>query len=228
MQQTLDAVIAQRKELNVPMFAHINHPNFGYGIDVEDLKKLNGERFFELYNGHPSVNNEGDDMHMDLESMWDLINISYYNDSKPLLFGIATDDSHNYHIKSNNHSNTGRGWVMVNSQKLETSSLINAMEAGNFYSSSGILLKKVYNNNKKIFVEVKPEKGIVYEIIFMGYREGSYNVEELKRVTGTSSSYTFQENDIFVRVKIKSNDFIKNATRLGETKQAWTQPVIVK
>lgn len=228
MQQTLDAVIAQRKELNVPMFAHINHPNFGYGIDVEDLKKLNGERFFELYNGHPSVNNEGDDMHMDLESMWDLINISYYNDSKPLLFGIATDDSHNYHIKSNNHSNTGRGWVMVNSQKLETSSLINSMEAGNFYSSSGILLKKVYNNNKKIFVEVKPEKGIVYEIIFMGYREGSYNVEELKRVTGTSSSYTFQENDIFVRVKIKSNDFIKNATRLGETKQAWTQPVIVK
>ena len=228
MQQTLDAVIAQRKELNVPMFAHINHPNFGYGIDVEDLKKLNGERFFELYNGHPSVNNEGDDMHMDLESMWDLINISYYNDSKPLLFGIATDDSHNYHIRSNNHSNTGRGWVMVNSQKLETSSLINSMEAGNFYSSSGILLKKVYNNNKKIFVEVKPEKGIVYEIIFMGYREGSYNVEELKRVTGTSSSYTFQENDIFVRVKIKSNDFIKNATRLGETKQAWTQPVIVK
>ena len=228
MQQTLDAVIAQRKELNVPMFAHINHPNFGYGIDVEDLKKLNGERFFELYNGHPSVNNEGDDMHMDLESMWDLINISYYNDSKPLLFGIATDDSHNYHIKSNNHSNTGRGWVMVNSQKLETSSLINSMEAGNFYSSSGILLKKVYNNNKKIFVEVKPEKGIVYEIIFMGYRKGSYNVEELKRVTGTSSSYTFQENDIFVRVKIKSNDFIKNATRLGETKQAWTQPVIVK
>jgi hypothetical protein len=228
MQQTLDAVIAQRKELNVPMFAHINHPNFGYGIDVEDLKKLNGERFFELYNGHPSVNNEGDDMHMDLESMWDLINISYYNDSKPLLFGIATDDSHNYHIKSNNHSNTGRGWIMVNSQKLETSSLINSMEAGNFYSSSGIILKRVYNNNKKISVEVKPEKGILYEIIFMGYRKGSYNVEELKRVTGTSSSYTFQENDIFVRVKIKSNDFIKNATRLGETKQAWTQPVIVK
>jgi hypothetical protein len=31
------------------MFAHINHPNFGYGIDVEDMKNLNGERFFEVY-----------------------------------------------------------------------------------------------------------------------------------------------------------------------------------
>ena len=96
MQQTLDEVHAQRKKFNIPMFAHINHPNFGYGINVEDLKKLNGERFFELYNGHPMVNNEGDDTHIDLETMWDLINISYYSDKKPLLLGIATDDSHNY------------------------------------------------------------------------------------------------------------------------------------
>ena len=130
MQQTLDEVHAQRKKLDIPMFAHINHPNFGYGINVEDLKKLNGERFFELYNGHPKVNNEGDDMNMDLETMWDLINISYYNDNKPLLLGIATDDSHNYHVKSKANSNTGRGWVMVNSQKLDTESLINAIKAG--------------------------------------------------------------------------------------------------
>jgi len=34
MQKTLDAVQAQRKELNVPMIAHINHPNFGYGINT--------------------------------------------------------------------------------------------------------------------------------------------------------------------------------------------------
>ena len=53
MQKTLDAVHAQRKKFNVPMFAHINHPNFGYGINTEDLKKLSGERFFEVYNGHP-------------------------------------------------------------------------------------------------------------------------------------------------------------------------------
>ena len=210
------------------MFAHINHPNFGYGINAEDLKKLNGEQFFEIYNGHPSVNNEGDDMHMNLDSMWDLINISYYHDNKPLLLGIATDDSHNYHIKSKNNSNTGRGWVMVDSQKLETSSLINAMESGDFYSSSGVILKKVYRDDKKMSIEIEPSQGVIYEIIFMGYRKGSYNVEELKSVTGTSSSYTFQENDLFVRAKIKSSDLIQNPTKIGETKQAWIQPVKVK
>ena len=228
MQQTLDEVHAQRKKFNIPMFAHINHPNFGYGINVEDLKKLNGERFFELYNGHPSVNNEGDDMHMDLETMWDLINISYYNDKKPLLLGIATDDSHNYHVKSKNNSNTGRGWVMVNSKKLDTESLINAMEAGDFYSSSGVILKQVFQDKEKLFIEVEPKQGIDYEIVFMGYRKGSYSIEELKRVKGNSSSYTFQENDLFVRAKINSTDLKENPPNLGETKQAWVQPIIVK
>jgi len=228
MQQTLDEVHAQRKKFNIPMFAHINHPNFGYGINVEDLKKLNGERFFELYNGHPSVNNEGDDMHMDLETMWDLINISYYNDKKPLLLGIATDDSHNYHVKSKNNSNTGRGWVMVNSKKLDTESLINAMEAGDFYSSSGVMLKQVFQDKEKLFIEVEPKQGIDYEIVFMGYRKGSYSIEELKRVKGNSSSYTFQENDLFVRAKINSTDLKENPPNLGETKQAWVQPIIVK
>lgn len=228
MQQTLDEVHAQRKKLDIPMFAHINHPNFGYGINVEDLKKLNGERFFELYNGHPKVNNEGDDMNMDLETMWDLINISYYNDNKPLLLGIATDDSHNYHVKSKANSNTGRGWVMVNSQKLDTESLINAMEAGDFYSSSGVILKQVFQNKEKLFIEVEPKEGIDYEIIFMGYRKGSYNIEVLKRVKDNSSSYTFQEDDLFVRAKINSTDLKENPPRLGETKQAWVQPVIVK
>ncbi|MGY8949367.1 MAG: PHP domain-containing protein [Flavobacteriales bacterium] len=228
MQQTLDEVHAQRKKLDIPMFAHINHPNFGYGINVEDLKKLNGERFFELYNGHPKVNNEGDDMNMDLETMWDLINISYYNDNKPLLLGIATDDSHNYHVKSKANSNTGRGWVMVNSQKLDTESLINAMEAGDFYSSSGVILKQVFQNKEKLFIEVEPKEGIDYEIIFMGYRKGSYNIEVLKRVKDNSSSYTFQQDDLFVRAKINSTDLKENPPRLGETKQAWVQPVIVK
>ncbi|MDA0758086.1 MAG: histidinol-phosphatase [Bacteroidetes bacterium] len=228
MQKTLDAVHAQRKKFNVPMFAHINHPNFGYGINTEDLKKLSGERFFEVYNGHPSVNNNGDDMHIDLESMWDLINISYYNEGKPLLLGIATDDSHNYHIQSSNYSNTGRGWVMVNSQEIETASLIDAMEAGNFYSSSGVLLKNVYRSKEKFFVEVDPKDGVEYEIIFMGYRKGSYSVEELKRVKGTSSYYTFNENDLFVRAKINSSDLIENPYKIGETKQAWVQPLILR
>ena len=227
MQKTIDAVNAQRKKLNIPMFAHINHPNFGYGINVEDLKKLNGERFFEVYNGHPAVHNEGDDLHIDLETMWDLINISYYDNNKPLLLGIATDDSHNYHKKSTSLSNTGRGWVMVNSKKIETLSLIESMESGNFYSSSGVELKKVKHNKEKLVVEIEPNKGVNYEIVFIGYRKDDSQVQVLKRVKGNSADYIFKENDLFVRAKISSDEIKVNPYVEGETTQAWTQPVIV-
>lgn len=228
MQQTLDAVHAQRTKLKVPMFAHINHPNFGYGISINDLKELNGERFFEVYNGHPSVNNEGDDTHEGLEEMWDLINISYYRDGKPLLLGIATDDSHSYHLKSTKLSNPGRGWVMVNSNTLSTSTIIETLEAGDFYATSGISLKNVYYTKKKLVIEIDPKSGVNYEIVFLGYQRGGNHVIELERVEGTSASYMFQKNDLFVRAKINSNQKITNPYRERETAQAWTQPVFIK
>lgn len=228
MQQTLDTVHAQRKKLNVPMFAHINHPNFGYGISTEDLKKLSGERFFELYNGHPSVHNEGDETHFGIETMWDLINISYYNDKKPLLLGIATDDSHNYHIKSSDHSNSGRGWVMVNSKRLDAASIIEAMEAGDFYSSSGVSLKRIKTTDKKLSIEVDSKPNVDYEIIFMVYQQGNENMKELKRVKGTNAEYIFEKKDRIVRAKVNSNVLKENPYLLGEHEQAWTQPILVK
>jgi len=228
MQKTLDLVHAQREKLGIPMFAHINHPNFGYGISTEDLKKLNGERFFELYNGHPAVNNAGNDEYDSTEIMWDLVNIHYLDQGKPLLYGIATDDSHHYHNFTADLSNTGRGWVMVNSKKLETSSLIEAMEKGDFYASTGITMKKYVVTKNQIRVEVEPEQGVHYEILFLGYKDGGEAVETLEIIKDTKGSYTFQDNDLFVRVKITSDALKESPPNTQETKQAWTQPILVK
>ena len=228
MQRTLDAVHKQRKRLKTPMFAHINHPNFGYGISADDLKQLNGERFFEVYNGHPAVNNEGDDMHIDTETMWDLVNIHYLNEGKPLLFGIATDDSHRYHSFSSEDSNTGRGWVMVNCEKLATEDIISAMEKGDFYASTGVHLKKLLTDKKQIEIEVDPEFGVIYEIIFIGYQKGAEDAVELKKVIGRSASYTFNKEDVFVRVRINSDAKKDNPIIKDETKKAWTQPFLVE
>tara|TARA_B100001175_G_scaffold226350_1_gene193022 strand:+ start:868 stop:2064 length:1197 start_codon:yes stop_codon:yes gene_type:complete len=228
MQRTLDAVHKQRQSFNIPMFAHINHPNFGYGISTDDLKELNGERFFELYNGHPSVNNDGNDISVDTETMWDLINIHYYKQGKPLLFGIATDDSHRYHSFSSKDSNTGRGWVMVNSKRLDVNYLISAMESGDFYASTGVRLKKVLTEKHRISISVDAEVGVNYVIIFMGYQKGTEEVVELKKTQGTSASYTFQNEDVFLRVRITSDAKKENPVLVDETKKAWTQPFLVK
>jgi hypothetical protein len=228
MQKTLDLVKAQRKKLGIPMFAHINHPNFGYGVSTNDLKKLNGERFFEVYNGHPQVNNEGNDMFDSTEIMWDLINIHYYQQGKPLLLGIATDDSHNYHDFSEKNSNTGRGWVMVDSKELNTASLINAMEKGDFYASTGVYLKSIKKTSRELTIEIDAENGVNYELIFSGYKEGSEMVKELKRVNGAKANYVFQEEDIFVRVKVISNEPKDSPDGTNELKQAWVQPILIK
>lgn len=228
MQRTLDAVHEQRKSLNIPMFAHINHPNFGYGISTEDLKQLNGERFFEVYNGHPAVNNEGDDTHVDTETMWDLINIHYYKEGKPLLFGVATDDSHRYHTFSSKDSNTGRGWVMVNAKKLDTDYLISAMEKGDFYASTGVYLKNLNTDQKQVSLAVDPEPGVHYEINFLGHQKGAEDVVVLKKVQGTSASYTYQKEDIFVRARIDSDAKKDNPIIEDETKKAWTQPFLFR
>jgi len=227
MQKTLDMVHAQRKETNTPMFAHINHPNFGYGITAEDIKKLNGERFFEVYNGHPWVHNEGDDMYISVEEMWDIINMSYYKQNKPLLYGVATDDSHNYHEQSSDLSNSGRGWVMVESDSINTESLINAMESGKFYATSGIYLKKVIHAKNRYTIEVDSQSGVNYEIIFYGYKENSESVIELSRSQSNKATYAIENDDIFVRAKIISNQKILNPYKEGETASAWTQPILL-
>ena len=227
MQQTLDIVHKQRKETNTPMFAHINHPNFGYGITANDFKKLKGERFFEVYNGHPSVHNEGDETHISIEEMWDVINVSYYQQGKPLLYGIGTDDSHHYHTLSSKYSNSGRGWVMVDSHQIDAHSIILTMEAGKFYASSGIELKTVRHTDKKYFVEVDPVEGFNYEIIFYGLKKGGNSVVELYKTSEKSATYKFKKDDVFVRAKINSNFKITNPYKEGETAQAWTQPVII-
>jgi len=227
MQKTLDMVHAQRKETNTPMFAHINHPNFGYGITAEDMKKLNGERFFEVYNGHPWVHNEADDMHISVEEMWDIINVSYYKQNKPLLYGVATDDSHNYHEQSSNLSNSGRGWIMVESDSINTESLIDAMETGNFYASSGIYLKKVIHTKNHLTIEVDSQSGVNYEIIFYGYKKNTESVIELSRSQSNKATYVFENDDIFVRAKIISDQKIPNPYKEGETSSAWTQPILL-
>ena len=55
LQRNINAVYKQREETGQGMLAHVNHPNFGWGIVAENLIELRGDTFFEVYNGHPSV-----------------------------------------------------------------------------------------------------------------------------------------------------------------------------
>lgn len=225
MQNAVNAVIEQRKATGVPMFPHINHPNFFYSITVDDMIALKGEQFFEVYNGHPLVNNYGDSAHMGMEEMWDRINIAYTARKQALMFGLATDDSHNYHEFGKAFSNAGRGWVMVRSKALTPEALIAAMEAGDFYASTGVTLEDVRFANGQLDIRIQPETGVTYTIEFIGAGKGTKKSEVLKTVAGTTATFKVTGSHQFVRARITSSKLKPNPFQEGDHEMAWTQPV---
>jgi hypothetical protein len=225
MQKAVDGVLAQRKETGIPMFPHINHPNFYYSITVDDMIALKGERFFEVYNGHPLVNNYGDSARPGMEEMWDRINIAYKKRGQPLMFGLATDDSHNYHQFGASFSNAGRGWVMVRANALTAEALITALEVGDFYSSTGIVLEDISFVNGVLDVKVKAESGVAYTIEFIGVQKGKTKSAVLKSVKGTSAQFKVSKSYLFVRARVTSGKIKTNPFQEGDHEMAWTQPV---
>jgi len=250
IQNNVDAVLKQREATGQVMMVHLNHPNFGWAVRAEDLMRIIGERFFEVYNGHPGVHNKGNEERASTEKIWDIVLTKRLAElDLPLMYGLAVDDGHDYHNIPSRKSEPGRGWVMVLASKLTARSLILALEAGQFYSSSGVTLKTVESSDKGLAVEIDPVLGETYTVEFIGTRKGYNPVGEpvigkdgkpvntthryseqigasLAKVEGTSARYDFQGDEIYVRATITSSAQHPNPSEIGDFKQAWVQPVI--
>ncbi len=250
LQRNVDAVLAQRAATGQPMFPHINHPNFGWGITAEELMQIRGEQFFEVYNGHPSVYNEGDAGHPSIERMWDIAltwRLAFLGLGP--LYGLATDDGHNYHTNSVNLSNPGRGWVQVRSRSLQVEHIIAALEAGDFYSSSGVELLDVRREHDRLRVEINAQRGVKYRVEFIGTRRGFNPTHEplvtgagmplrvthryssdvgtvLAVMDGPTAEYRLRGDELYVRARISSSRAKANPGRAGEVEMAWTQPLV--
>ncbi|HMB89987.1 MAG TPA: hypothetical protein VKP65_04015 [Rhodothermales bacterium] len=246
MQRNVDAVLAQREETGTPMFPHINHPNFIWAITAEDLIPLQGERFFEVHNGHPLVHNHGDHQHPSTERLWDIILTERLAHGDEVMYGLATDDAHNYHQYDSTRSNPGRAWVMVRAESLTPDALIAAMEAGDFYATTGVLLDDMHADSSTIRLTIQPQDSVTYRTQFIGTREGYDPASEpmedaegvavtrrysdsigtvLAEVEGLTPSYTMQGDEVYVRAKIISSKPKDNPLQAGEVETAWTQPV---
>ena len=250
MQRNVDAVLSHRARTGEAALVHLNHPNFYYAVTAEQLMQVVGENFFEVYNGHPSVNNLGDSLHASTDRQWDIINTWRLSRlDLPVMYGLATDDSHNYHREEPTQgSQPGRGWVMILSETLTPEALISSLEAGHFYSSSGVTLKSVTKTTEELSVTVNSVPGVTYTIDFIGTldefdavvlpatdetdqadtitRKYSDDVGKvLKSVSGLTATYEFQGNEIFVRALITSSRRHPNSGVPGEMERAWVQPV---
>jgi hypothetical protein len=202
LQRAVDAI---RGASGVP---HVNHPNFGWAMTGQELQQVRNNKLFEVFNGHPQVNQEGGGGVPGLEEVWDQILTS-----GTLLYGIAVDDAHHFKRPGDPRaSGPGRGWVMVRAARLESGALMQALEAGQFYASTGVVLDDVLATPTSLTVKVKTESTSKYRIRFIG-RGG----RTLLEATEPTATYTFTGDEGYVRAKVlESNGRV-----------AWVQPVQV-
>jgi len=201
-QRMVDAIRAAR---GVPS---INHPNFGWAFTTEELGQVQRMRLFEVFNGHPTVNNLGGGGVPGLEETWDRI-----LSSGRLLYGIAVDDAHYFKRPEDKTApRPGTGWVHVRVPRLEARAIVEAVERGDFYASTGVEMQSIESTAKALTLAVKQQASSKYRIQFIG-KQGRV----LSEATSSPAAYTFKGDESYVRAKIiESNG-----------KLAWIQPVPV-
>ena len=144
------------------------------------------------------------------------------------MYGLGTDDSHNYHQFGGAFSNAGRGWVMVHAEALTPKSLIEAMEAGDFYASTGVILESVEGAANRLHVKVRPEPGVTFTIEFIGVNRNEARSRILKKTNGTEGSFNLKADQMFVRARVTSSKTKANPYQEGDHEMAWTQPVVYR
>jgi hypothetical protein len=206
LQASIDAVRAQDG------VSLVNHPNFRWAFTATEMLRLKGPFLLEIASGHPAVNHGGDGTVPATEQMWDQLLSSGMR-----VFGAAVDDVHNFSQDFTvDRANPGRAWVVVRAPALTRDHIVRALNAGDFYASTGIELKAVDSTLDALTVEIQPsvpsQSPKRYRVVFIGR-----NGRELATSQDNPARYKFIGTEGYVRARIEDSGGLR----------AWTQPVVV-
>lgn len=193
--------------------AMLNHPNFHYAAGAELLAALAGRglTLLEVANEAVDSNNEGDDMHPSTEELWDAV-----LSTGARVWGVATDDAHHYYdakaVRERGElAHVGdRGFVMVRAAH-EPGAIRAAIERGEFYASSGVVLGDVTFDGKVLRVTVDAAAEGQHRFTFIG--DGG---KELHRERGREGTFTLPEG---------YGGYVRAVVEDRRGKKAWVQPV---
>jgi hypothetical protein len=201
-QNDIDAI---RFKSGVPQ---INHPNWRWSFGDSVIAQLKKVKLFEVYNFNKDVNNFGAGGLPGTEAIWDAL-----LSRSMLIYGVASDDTHEYLAEFMPEKATpGKAWIMVRAKVLNQASILDALEKGDFYGSTGVTLKNITITKNDYTIEIESSADFKYTTLFIG-KDGKI----LKEDYSLNPSYTFTGGELYVRAKINcsSGDF------------AFTQPVFI-
>jgi hypothetical protein len=201
IQANVDAI---REAGGVP---HVNHPNFQWAFGAQELARVRRDRLLEIYNGHPTVHNVGGGGFPSMERIWDLLLTG-----GKVIYGIAVDDAHHFQGEfAPERANPGRGWVKVQAPALEPLAIVEALEQGRFFASTGVDLASLTVEDVTMSMTIADDPGqFRYTTVLLGGDGRILDVSYRRDPT-----FTIDRLEPYVRARIVRSD--------GAT--AWIQPV---
>ncbi len=194
------AALDQRKQLGG--VAQLNHPQWYWGMTPELLVELahRGFTLVEIANKQFATWNAGDPTHPSMEALWDKALVA-----GAMLWGVASDDAHQYD-EPNGKYPAGGAWVVVKAHR-EAQAILDALEAGRFYASTGVVLERAEVVNDELVVDVAKDDPGTHIIEFVE------NGQVVARVTGTSAHRA-----------VPPSGYVRATVVRGDGKKAWIQP----
>jgi hypothetical protein len=195
--------------------AVINHPHFHFAANADTIAALarRGLRLLELSNA--ALDNQSPDgrdaAERRSERLWDDVLGRGLR-----VFALATDDAHHFpgdgvkRLEKARYSGD-RGFVMVRAKK-SLEAIRTALIEGDFYATTGVLLRELEATPHALRVVVEAGAGDNFAIRFVG--RGSRVLAEQQ---GPEASYAPRGDEGYVRAVVQAPGGQK----------AWTQPVFV-
>jgi hypothetical protein len=207
LQQDLDAI------RTAGGLAQINHPNFMWQLNADDITAIKGARLMEIMNMHALVNSFGAGQAFPgTEQLWDQV-----LSRGVVIWGVASDDTHDLKsgVSGETEGKPGKGWIVVRAQHLTADEITQAINRGDFYASTGVELEDYKVEDKQISVEIRGQDRYMmkYRTQFIG-KDGKV----LQDGTANPAIYLIKGNEGYVRARVTDS----------HGSMAWTQPVFVQ
>lgn len=174
----VDDLIAQARKLvgtdPLDSIFTLNHPHWLWFDVPPDLAvERPGIRFFEVSNTSSGNMLPPPEKALTIDRWWDVVNTRRALAGQPLIYGMGSDDTHDYdpfYIRKG----LRMSYCVVRAPELSRKALFEAMYRGDFYASTGVTLDEVRFDAaaRTLFVKVAPKAGETYVIRFVGSRKG--------------------------------------------------------
>jgi hypothetical protein len=181
----------------------INHPQYYWGMTADVMVAISKDaRLVEIANQQFNKWNAGDANHLSTEALWDAALAKGI-----MIWGVATDDAHDYQADGGGKYPAGGGWVRVKARR-DPAAILAALAAGRFYSSTGVTLSRAERVGDELVVEVAPGTSNPHTITF---------IENGKTVATT--------NGLSAKRAVPRTGYVRAVVTRDDGKQAWVQPV---